>query len=86
MDDLELESAIGKELKALRASRRLTQEELAWSAELERNTVSLIERGISSPTARILWKLAKVLEIKPSEFFALVEARLERARLEGVEE
>jgi len=77
---VELETAIGKELRELRTQMRLTQESLAEAADIERNTISLIERGISSPTARNIWKLTAVLGTTPSHFFARVEARLLKAQ------
>ena len=65
--------AFGKVLRALRVERGLSQEALALEAEIQRNYVSLIERGINQPTITIIFKLAKALEIKPSQMVELVE-------------
>ncbi len=68
--------AFGIVLRRLRKEAALTQEKLAFEAEIERNFVSLIERGVNQPTIRILFKLAKALGIKPSQLLALVELEI----------
>ena len=65
--------AFGKVLRALRAERGLSQEALALEAGVQRNYVSLIERGINQPTITIIFKLAAALEMKPSHMIELVE-------------
>ena len=65
--------AFGKVLRALRVERGLSQEALALEAGVQRNYVSLIERGVNQPTVTIIFKLAKALEIKPSHVVELVE-------------
>jgi transcriptional regulator with XRE-family HTH domain len=66
--------AFGKVLRALRAERGLSQEALALEAGIQRNYVSLIERGINQPTITIIFKLAAALEMQPSQLIELVEA------------
>ena len=65
--------AFGKVLRALRTERGLSQEALALEAGIQRNYVSLIERGINQPTIKIIFKLAAALEMKPSQVIELVE-------------
>ena len=65
--------AFGKVLRALRVERGLSQEALAFEAGIQRNYVSLIERGINQPTITIIFKLATALEMKPSQVIELVE-------------
>jgi transcriptional regulator with XRE-family HTH domain len=57
----------------LRKERGLSQEALALDAGIQRNYVSLIERGINQPTITIIFKLAAALKIKPSQMIELVE-------------
>jgi transcriptional regulator with XRE-family HTH domain len=66
--------AFGKVLRALRAERGLSQEALALEAGIQRNYVSLIERGINQPTITIIFKLSAALEMQPSQLIELVEA------------
>ena len=65
--------AFGKVLRALRAERGLSQEALALDAGVQRNYVSLIERGVNQPTITIIFKLATALAMKPSQVVELVE-------------
>jgi transcriptional regulator with XRE-family HTH domain len=66
--------AFGKVLRALRTERGLSQEALALDAGIQRNYVSLIERGINQPTITIIFKLSAALEMQPSQLIDLVEA------------
>jgi len=65
--------AFGKVLRALRVERGLSQEALALEAGIQRNYVSLIERGVNQPTITIIFKLATALEMNPSQVVELVE-------------
>lgn len=65
--------AFGLVLRTLRLERGLSQEALALEAGIQRNYVSLIERGINRPTITIIFKLATALGMKPSQVVELVE-------------
>jgi len=65
--------AFGQVLRALRLERGLSQEALALEAGIQRNYVSLIERGINQPTITIIFKLSTALEMQPSQLIELVE-------------
>jgi transcriptional regulator with XRE-family HTH domain len=54
---------------------------LALAAGIERNFVSLIERGINQPTIRVIFKLAAPLNIGPSEMVKAVEQNLAEAQI-----
>jgi transcriptional regulator with XRE-family HTH domain len=58
---------IGDKLKNLRVRRALTQQELADRASIRKNTVSRIERNEGEPHMSTLRKLAKALDVDPSE-------------------
>ena len=66
--------AFGNVLRAKRAERGLSQEALALEAGIQRNYVSLIERGINQPTIKMIFKLSAALEVQPSQLIKLVEA------------
>jgi len=68
--------AFSKVLRERRKQAGLTQEKLALEAGVQRNYVSLIERGIHQPTINIIFKLAAALGCKPSELIADVENTL----------
>ena len=66
--------AFGLVLRDLRKDRGLSQEALALDAGIQRNYVSLIERGINQPTITIVFKLSAALKMQPSQLIELVEA------------
>ena len=68
--------AFGVVLRSLRKKAGLSQEQLALEAGVERNFVSLIERGVNQPTIRIIFKLAAALHIDPSDMMKAVELHL----------
>jgi transcriptional regulator with XRE-family HTH domain len=70
-------AAFGVVLRELRQERNLSQEALALEADLQRNYISLIERGINQPTITTIFKLAVALGIKPSEIVTRVEERVD---------
>ena len=69
--------AFGRVLKTARKSAHLTQEQLAFNAGIERNYVSLIERGINQPTIRILFKLAAALGLPASALIEMTEREID---------
>ncbi len=58
---------IGEKLKEVRTKRLLTQEELAEKADVSAATVVNIERNNQEPHFRTIRKLAKALDIDPTE-------------------
>ncbi len=59
-------AAFGKVLKEIRLRKRLTQEDLALRAGLDRTYPSLLERGQRQPTLGVVLAVAQVLEISPA--------------------
>lgn len=68
--------AFGKVLKELRLLHGFSQEKLAFEANIQRNYVSLIERGVNQPTVTTIFKLAIALDVQPSTMIAMVETRI----------
>lgn len=64
---MEPEVAFGKVLRALRKQAGYSQEQLALDADLQRNYISLLERGANSASIKTLYKLASVLRISPAK-------------------
>lgn len=65
---MELRDRIGINLRKLRRLRNLSQEALALSAGIDRGYVGSLERSEYSASSDTLEKLAKALDIDPSEF------------------
>lgn len=57
----------------LRKSKGLSQEDLAFELGLHRTYISQIERGIKSPSLRVIEKISSFFELQLSELFKLVE-------------
>ena len=58
---------IGEKLKAARTRRLLTQDELAEKAGVSQSTIANIERDNAEPQFRTIRKLARALDIEPTE-------------------
>jgi transcriptional regulator with XRE-family HTH domain len=56
------EKAFGQALREIRQSKKISQERLALEGGFDRTYISLIERGINSPTIRKLVGIAAVLK------------------------
>lgn len=67
---MEWEKLIGRNIRHLRKERRMSQEELASEAGLAMRHLGRIERGEGNPTVAMLGKLAEVLEVHPTAFYA----------------
>ena len=71
------DEAFGQVLRALRRERKLSQERLALESGQDRSYISLLERGKNSPSLETIFRLAKVLAVKPSEIVARTEVLVE---------
>lgn len=67
--------AFGGALRAFRKERGLSQDELAFRAEMDRTYISLLELGRKSPTLDTLVELAKALGMRVSDLIAKMEER-----------
>ena len=56
-------------IRRIRVRRGLSQERLAFDAEVDRSYVGGLERREENPTVDLLDRLAKTLEVPVSEFF-----------------
>ncbi len=70
---MEIGLAFGTVLRQKRKAAGLTQEQLSYEADIQRNYVSLIERGVHQPTIAVLFKLAGALNCTPASFIGEVE-------------
>jgi transcriptional regulator with XRE-family HTH domain len=57
---MDLEKAVGAELKAAREKRRISQEQLGFDAGIHRTYVSLIERGVENASVTMLFRLRSI--------------------------
>ncbi len=71
-----IEKAVGQELYFWRNKKGLSQEKLGFEANLHRTYISIIERGLKSPTINTLVRLCNALEITPDKFLKNVMQRV----------
>lgn len=65
---------IGDVLRQARLAKGLTQESLAFSADVDRTYVSLLENGHKSPTVEMLHRIGVALGVAASELVRRAEA------------
>jgi transcriptional regulator with XRE-family HTH domain len=76
-DQLTNEEAFGNVLRDVRLTKGLSQEELAYRSGLHRTYISILERGLKSPSLSTIFRLFSILEIKPQDFLSLVSDKLD---------
>lgn len=64
---------VGTVLQKMRLKAGMTQEELAFRAQVDRSYISLLEHNRKSPTVDMLFRLCQALGIKASSVIAQVE-------------
>jgi transcriptional regulator with XRE-family HTH domain len=75
MDPRRLRQAFAANLRRLRYARGMSQENLAYTAEINRTYLSKLEKGASYPGLEIVAKLATVLDVEPAELLTLPPKR-----------
>lgn len=57
---------VGANVRRLRKARNLTQEDLAWRADLNLSVIGRLERGLHDPRLDTLTAIARGLDVKPT--------------------
>jgi transcriptional regulator with XRE-family HTH domain len=68
------EETLGQVIAEQRRKAGLSQEALAHLCDLHSTYISQLERGVKSPTIRVLRSIGKALEIPTSKLLAKAEA------------
>ena len=71
-----LEQSFGLVLREKRKDQGFSQEALALEAGIDRNFVSLLERGLNQPSLSTIFKLANALNLKPSDLVMDLEKKM----------
>jgi transcriptional regulator with XRE-family HTH domain len=66
---MELRDIFATNLRRIRHERGVSQDDLAYEAEISRSYLSQIEKGKFHVSLKIIGKLATVLRVDPAEFF-----------------
>ena len=67
-------------MRKLRLDRGLSQEGLAFDADLDRNYISLLELGRNSASVKTIFKLAPALGLSVTDFMGMVEIKANEKR------
>lgn len=75
MEGISLEASFGQVLRVLRQQKGLSQEELGFESGYHRTYVSLLERGLKSPSLQTIFNISKALTIETSDLIKKVEIK-----------
>ena len=73
---MDADQAFGQALRSLCTKRKWSQTDLALRADVDRNYVSLIELGKSSPSLGMIYRLCDALDVSASDLLNDVDKRL----------
>lgn len=76
MQTSKLDRKLGSEIQCRRLEKGWSQEYLAEVTGLHRTYISQLERGLKSPSVRVLSHITKALDVTMSEFLQAVEESL----------
>ena len=65
-------------LRRLRHAKELSQDDLAYEADISRSYLSQLEKGAFYASLKIVGKIATVLNVAPAELLKLPEPKLRR--------
>ena len=68
-----IETYFGQQVRQLREALEISQEELAFRADISAQYVGRLERGVQSPSLLVIEKIAKALGMPISELMHHVE-------------
>jgi transcriptional regulator with XRE-family HTH domain len=72
---MDLRDVFATNLRRLRHAKGLSQDDLAYEAEISRSYLSQIEKGVFYASLKIVGKLASALDVEPAELLRLPPKR-----------
>ena len=64
---MDLRDVFAANLRRIRHAKGLSQDDLAYEAEVSRSYLSQLEKGVFYASLKIVGKLAAVLDVEPAE-------------------
>jgi transcriptional regulator with XRE-family HTH domain len=77
---MDLREVFAINLRRLRNAKGLSQEVLAYEAEMSRSYLSQLEKGAFHASLKIIGRLAEALHVEPAEFLKLPARRGTRSK------
>jgi transcriptional regulator with XRE-family HTH domain len=75
---MDLRDVFATNLRRLRHERGLSQDDLAYEAEVSRSYLSQLEKGVFYASLKIIGRLAEALGVEPAELLKRAAADKER--------
>jgi transcriptional regulator with XRE-family HTH domain len=63
---MDLPHILGRNVRQARLQKGMSQEELAFQADMKRSYLSDLERGVRNPSIKAIGRLASALGVEPS--------------------
>jgi transcriptional regulator with XRE-family HTH domain len=63
-------ATLGKNVRKYRQQRKLTQEQLAFEAQIDLTYMGAIERGRRNPSLLVMARIADALDVTPSKLLS----------------
>jgi transcriptional regulator with XRE-family HTH domain len=79
---MDLRQLFATNLRRIRHERKISQEQLAHDAGVDRAYLSRVERAVTYVGLEIIEKVANMLEVDPAEFFRKPSRTIPRKRSE----
>jgi len=68
---MDLRQVFATNLRRLRNAKGLSQDDLAYEAEVSRSYLSQLEKGVFHASLKIVGRLAEALDVEPTELLRL---------------
>lgn len=70
---MNIKQRIGARIREIRGSKNLTQEQLAWEADVDRTYMNHVENGRKNISIESLEKIIRALNITMADFFSKIK-------------
>ena len=77
---MDLREVFATNLRRLRHEKGLSQDDLAYEAEVSRSYLSQLEKGTFNASLKIVGRLADALGVEPAELLKLPGSGIERGK------
>jgi transcriptional regulator with XRE-family HTH domain len=68
---MDLREVFAANLRRLRNAKRMSQDDVAYEAEMSRSYLSQLEKGVFYASLNVIGRLAEALDAEPAEFLKL---------------
>lgn len=80
---MDLRGPFATNLRRIRHEKAMSQDDLAYEAEISRSYLSQLEKGAFYASLKIIGKLADVLKVEPAELLRLPQKKSVRKKSRG---